>query len=241
MMIGRSSDRSSLVCSYRNRPSASLTWVFSEAHSLTLSSISLLNVSVTIRLASSSNPSDSARRRSPGDDVRSGQNLAFLLAERNHDDEDAVLGKQFAVSQHDIADVADTKSIDQHVARWHFAASTRVPVLNLDRVAVVHNENVVRIDSDRFRQHAMLAKHAIFSVNRDEIFRAHQIEHQFQVFLVAVTRYVCITAGTGTVNDIGSEPEQFIDRATYIALVARNRRGCNDNRIARHNIHLAMR
>ena len=51
-----------------------------------------------------------------GHDVRAGQQLIAVFLQRQHDDDDTVLSQVLSVTQHDIADVADTQSVYQDSA-----------------------------------------------------------------------------------------------------------------------------
>ena len=49
--------------------------------------------------------------KSSGYDIRSGQQLVAVALQGQNDDDDTVLGQILAVTQHDIADVADAETV----------------------------------------------------------------------------------------------------------------------------------
>ncbi|MNE44243.1 hypothetical protein D3C80_1384620 [compost metagenome] len=71
--------------------------------------------------------------------------------------------------------------------------------MNFHYITNINQENVVRVNAYRFSKKCVLAKHAVLTMNRNKILRTHQIEHQLQFFLTAMSRYV--NAGIGTTVD----------------------------------------
>ncbi|MNP67633.1 hypothetical protein D3C76_1634870 [compost metagenome] len=85
----------------------------------------------------------------------------------------------------------------------------------------------------------MAALHTEFTVNRQEVFRFHQVKHQFQLFLATVTRYVNTTVCTAVMH-IGTQTEQFINRTADIFLITWNWCCCDNDCITWQNIHLTV-
>ena len=87
-------------------------------------------------------------------------------------------------------------------------------------------------------QVAVRLEHAVFAVDRDEILRFDQFQHELQFFLAGMAGYVDFLIPAG--DDIGTEAHEVINGAADTGFIARDRRSRNDDRIARHDADTAM-
>ncbi len=87
-------------------------------------------------------------------------------------------------------------------------------------------------------QPAVLDEHPELAVDRDEVTRLGQVEHQLQLFLAGVAGDV--RAPDGVVEDVGADLEEVVDGPCDHLLVARDGAGADDDRVARHDLDEAM-
>ena len=76
----------------------------------------------------------------------------------------------------------------------------------------------------------MLDLHPELAVDRDEVLRLRQAEHQLQLFLARMARDV--GALDRVVEDVRAGLEQVVDRPRHVLLVAGDRAGADDHRVA---------
>ena len=174
-----------------------------------------------------------------GDDLRPADDVAGLLVDRDHDHEHAVVGEGAPVAQDDVADLADRQAVDVDVAGRHRLAAPGGAVgQDLDRLAVLDDEDVLRRDAGLDGQPAVLDLHPELAVHRDEVLRLGQPEHQLELFLAGVAGHV--GALDRVVVDVGAGLEQVVDRPGDVLLVARDRAGADDDRVARLDLDEAV-
>ena len=154
------------------------------------------------------------------DQIGSGDDARFLGIDRDDDHHDAVGGEMLAIAQHRFADVADAGAVDHHVAA--------VGAADLVAAAVAVNSSTSpfsmmctfsRGDAGLFGQPPVRDEHAVLAVDRDEVLRPHEVEHQKQLFLRGVSGDVRVAART--VDDVRAEPVEVVDRLADALLVAR--------------------
>ena len=61
-------------------------------------------------------------------------------------------------------------------------------------------------------------KHAVFTVNRNEVVRLNESQHELQFFLAGMTGYVNFLVPTG--DDIGTEAHEVVDGTADTGFVA---------------------
>ena len=105
-------------------------------------------------------------------------------------------------------------------------------------LAVVADEDVVLGNAHHDGQVAVRLEHAVFAVDRDEILRFDQFQHELQFFLAGMAGYVDFLIPAG--DDVGTEAHEVINGAADAGFIARDRRSRNDDRIARHDADAAM-
>ena len=88
------------------------------------------------------------------------------------------------------------------------------------------------------RQAAVLDLHPELAVDRDEVLRLRQAEHQLQLFLAGVARDVGPL--DRVVEDVRAGLEQVVDRPADVLLVAGDRAGADDDRVARLDLDEAV-
>ena len=118
----------------------------------------------------------------PADDV------AGLLVDGDDDHEHAVVREGLPVAQDDLADLADRQPVDEDVAGRDGRAAPGAAVgRDLDRRPVLDDEDVLRQDARLDREAAVLDLHPELAVDRDEVPRLRQAEHELELFLAGMT------------------------------------------------------
>ena len=110
--------------------------------------------------------------------------------------------------------------------------------VELDRHAVLDDEHVLRVDAGLDRQAAVLDLHPELAVDRDEVLRLGQAEHQLELLLAGVPGDV--GALDRVVVDVRAGLEQVVDGPGDVLLVARDRAGADDDRVARLDLDEAV-
>ena len=107
----------------------------------------------------------------PGDDLRTGDDLAGGGVDGDDHDDDAFFREHPPVAQHAVADVADD-AVDVHVAGGHRAAFDLGAVVGeRHRVAVLADDDVVVGDADLAREPRVVHEMAVLAVHRNEPLR----------------------------------------------------------------------
>ena len=84
-----------------------------------------------------------------GDEVGPGDELAGVLVDRQHGEQQPVLREVAAVAQDDVADVADALAVDEHAPGGDRLAAARAGGVDLERLAVLEQEHRVLGQPDR--------------------------------------------------------------------------------------------
>ncbi|MNZ66835.1 hypothetical protein D3C78_850680 [compost metagenome] len=147
--------------------------------------------------------------------------------------------QQLTVTQYYITYITYTQTVNQYVTSRYFTSFTSGTALNFHNLTDFSDENVLRLNANGFCQKRMFALHTVFTVNWNEIFWFHQVEHKLKLFLATVTGYVNARIGTA-INYVSAKTEQFINGTTYIFLVTWYRCCCNNNSITWQDIYFTM-
>ena len=113
-----------------------------------------------------------------------------MLIDRDNRNHNAVFGEMFAVADHDFFDLLERARVYAHAARRHRFAPVRGVLGEFDGMAILEQHDLSRDRPHLVRQRGMAKELPVFSVNRDEVARTHQVEHQLLLFLAGVPRNV---------------------------------------------------
>ena len=118
------------------------------------------------------------------------------------------------------------------------AAASRAVGQELDGLAVLEDEDVLRLQADVGGQAAVLHEHPELAVDGDDVLGLRQVEHELELFLAGVAGDV----GTldGVVEDVGAGLEEVVHGARHVLLVAGDGAGADDDRVARHDLDEAV-
>ena len=118
---------------------------------------------------------------------------AGLLVDGDDRHDQAVFGQVAAIAEHLVAHLARPRAVDQHAADRRLAGDAGALGVELQDVAVLGQEDLrLRLAPG---EHAlgdarMLRQLPELAVNRHEIARPHERQHQLQLLLAAVARDV---------------------------------------------------
>ena len=164
MIIGRLRVRSQSNCASDSR-TAFLTTAWSVAPSLNvLASVLATRVSdldhqgIALR----------ADRDAAGDDLRFAHRPAGLTVDGDHHGGDTVLGKELTVPEHHVANVPDAQAIHIHHAVLDPLGDLGAVLVDLEAVAVVHDEDVLVVHADIDCQLRVRGQVSALAVDRHE-------------------------------------------------------------------------
>src|SRR3989344_3746931 len=125
-----------------------------------------------------------------GDDVRRLAQFPGARVDGRNDDEHAVFGKQFPVTDNDLLDVADREAV-HHAQSGRCALFERAYLLAviryLDYHAVVRYDDVFLGETDLFGDFRMCAEHVMVAVDGDEEARIHFLVYPLHLIVVCMT------------------------------------------------------
>ena len=134
------------------------------------------------------------------------------------------------VAQRDVGRVADVDAVDEDHAAALGLAEARAALVDLERQPVLALEDPVAADADRLGELAVQVDALVVAVERHHVARAHEVEHQLELLRVAVAGGVDRrVAGR---DHVAADVVEPVDRLVDGALVARDRRGREDDRVA---------
>ena len=137
------------------------------------------------------------------DDIRDALEHARLLVDRDDGNDQAVLGEMPAVAEHLAADFAGAGAVDEHAARRSLARDLRAVAGQLEDVAVFDEQRLrMRVaPGNTFRDARVLRQLAVLAVDRDEVARPHERQHQLELFFAQCPETCVLDA---LVNDVGA-------------------------------------
>ena len=104
--------------------------------------------------------------------------------------DDAVACQVPAVTKHFVADFSDPRGIDEHATGGRLVCNASAMGIELNDVAVLREQHLdvtIRAAHDLGRNPRVLRELPIFAVDRDEVARPHEREHELQLLGRAVT------------------------------------------------------
>ena len=122
------------------------------------------------------------------------------------DQDDAVAAERFALADHGGADIANPSAIHEDILARDALAQAHLPILELDHLAVLDHGDILGRDAHLAGQGSVLVQLAQLAVDRDEIFRADQVDEQLDLLLAGMPGNV--DRSDGLIDDPGSALEQ---------------------------------
>ena len=155
---------------------------------------------------------------------------AGLLVDRHRDEEHAIAREGLAVANDHIVEVANRHAVHVDMARRHVAESAAPSGPNYSTAPRCAVEDVIRTGCRPLGESAVERQVARLAMERDDIARAGQVEHQLELFLRGVAGDMRpVDRG---VDDVRALPEKVDRRSASPSLVAGDRGGRDDHRVA---------
>src|SRR5438128_836002 len=161
-----------------------------------------------------------------------------LAGDGDRDRDQAVLGEELAVAEHDGADLADGLAVDEDAAGREAADDARGRLRHLHAGPVLDQEDLVRLEADRLGEPRVAEQVSVLAVHRDEVARTREVQHQLQVLLASVAGDV--DEGVVLVEDLGAQAIQGVDHAADRPLVARDYARRDDHEVAGLHLHVLV-
>ena len=168
-----------------------------------------------------------------GNDIRPGQGMARPFGQSHDDDDDPFHSQLLAVTDDDVADIADAEAVDEDAAGIDMARLMAGTVRELKDLAVVADEDVVLGDAIMTARSPWVLSMRYSPWTGMKYFGLISSSMSFNSSWLAMARYVDFLIPAG--DDVGTEVHEVIDGAADAGFIARDRRCRNDDRIARHD------
>jgi hypothetical protein len=134
--------------------------------------------------------------------------------------------------------VADVDAVDEDHAAALALANPRSALVDLERQAVLQLEDPVAAEADRLGELAVQVDALVVAVGGHHVARAHEVEHELQLLGVAVPGRV--DRRVARRDDVAADVVEPVDRLVDGALVARDRRRREDDRVAAVQLDLRV-
>src|SRR5271157_332153 len=167
-----------------------------------------------------------------GDDFRRRLKLTGVLVDGEDGNHDAVLGNVAPLLEDDVAHFVEGPDIDADAAHTYALAPPRAALVELQHVAALHQEALLRNRGDFARQLDVAIELSILAVDGHEVLGPDQVEHQLHLFRAAVTGDVHRRLGSVVVMDVGAAAIKVIDHAEDRLLVAGDDAGGDHHLVA---------
>ena len=108
-----------------------------------------------------------------------------MTADGDDGHDDPVASQVPAVAKHLVADLSDPRGIDEHAAGGRLVCNASAMGIELNDVAVLRQQHLdvtIGATHDLGRYPRVLRELPILAVNRDEVARPHEREHELQLF-----------------------------------------------------------
>ena len=136
-----------------------------------------------------------------------------------------------AVADDDFLDFLERAGIDADAARGHRFAAVGAVFGEFDRLAVFDQQDFLGHRANRVRQGGVAEELPVFSVNRNEVARAHEVQEHFLLFLAGVAGNVD-RAAVIVVIDQGALAEHVVQHAEDGFFIAGNDARGEDHGVA---------
>ena len=140
-----------------------------------------------------------------------------------------------AVAQDHVADVADPEAVDQDIADLDLLADEGLVLRDLQDIAGAEDEDILLVVAQFTRDLGLGLEMAVFAVHGNGIAGLDQVVDQLDVLLAGMTGGVYVLG-----DDIRALHQELIDDRRDRLLVARDRAGGEDDRVAGADGDLAV-
>ncbi len=169
------------------------------------------------------------RQKAATDDFGCGLEAACVFVDGEDRNDDAIFGEVAAFANYDLFDFFERAGIDQNAAGRNGIAAAGAVGCEFKDLAGLHEENFAGDGVELLCERGVAEKLAVLAVERDEIFRADEIEEEFHFLLASVAGNVDRSGAAAFVVDQGLAAEEMIDHAEDGFFVAGNDAGGKDD------------
>src|SRR6266446_4213475 len=145
-------------------------------------------------------------------DFRMRFHLARMFVNRDDRHDDPVFGKMFSIANHDVFDFLERTGIHAHAARRNGIAPVRAVFREVDLLAVFDEQNFSGHHAQLVRESGVPEKVPKLAVHGNKIFRPHELQQEFLLFLARVPGNVDDSRGIIVINQRPA-PEHVIQHA----------------------------
>src|SRR5229473_3261594 len=161
-------------------------------------------------------------------DFRVRFHLAGVLVDGDDRHDDAVFGKMFSIADHDVFDFFERTGIHADASCGHRIAPVRAVFREFNLLAVFDEQNFSGHHAQLMRESGVAEKMPKLAVHGNEIFRLHELQQKFLLFLARVTGNVDDSRGIIVINQRAA-PEHVVQHAENGFFISGNdTRGEND-------------
>src|ERR1700722_12439867 len=171
-------------------------------------------------------------------DFRRNFHFPRMFVDGNDRHDYTVFRQMTAIANDYVLDFFERAGIDTHAARTHGLASMRAAVSRkFNRLAALDEEYFAGDGAHLLGQRSVAEELPVFSMQRNKIFGAHELEQYFHFFLARVTRHVNRRRSSAFVIDEYAPAEKVIDHTEDGFVVSGNNAGRQNHGIGLGNAH----
>ena len=161
------------------------------------------------------------RDESPRDDFRLRFELSGVLVDGEDGDDDAILGDMAALFQNFLFHFVQRADVNINFPHFYSTGLSSALLVELQHVAAFQDEDFAGDGRQFLGNRGVAVELAVVAVNRDEVPRADQVQHQLQFFNAPVPRYVDGRNASVVIMDAGPSPVKVVNDAENGLLIAR--------------------
>ena len=163
--------------------------------------------------------------------IRPGHQIASRPIDADHHHQDSIARQHLPVAHHHLADIADGRAIHIDIANRRLADDLAKVVAEFHKRAVLGHDHLLGAEQPTHAQRHFAVQHhvAVIAMERHHELGPEHRQHHLQLLLRRVAGDM---HALPAIDDIGAQPEQVVDHTPDRDLVAGDRRGRDDDRIA---------
>ncbi len=151
-----------------------------------------------------------------------------MFVDGDDGDDDAVFGEVAAIADDGLFDFFEGAGIDEGAAGGDGIAAVGAVFGEFDLLAVFHEQDLARYDTELMRERGVTEEMAIFAVNGDEIFWLAELEDELLLFLAGVAGDVDGSTGIVVIDECAAA-EHVVEHAEDGLVVAGDDAGGEDD------------
>ncbi len=176
-----------------------------------------------------------------GDHLGHALEHARLFVDGDDGHHQAVFGKMPPIAEHLVADFAGPRAVDENAPDRRLAGDSSARAIEVQHVAVFRQQDLGPGRASRehpLRNARVLRELPVLAVNRHEVTRPNQRQHQLDLFFAAVAGDVDVL--DALVNHLGAAAREVVDHPADGLFVARNRARRQHDGVPGTELHAAV-